>query len=154
MHKKSFTKQIIYDGTLFITVRCCYISALLLTCLRLMKGRATFFWPETIVASFLHCMVLLPKVLFNHAFIVFRLHWLWNNYDIGLFLPLKRLLWNVFVSIFTFKICTENIVNMKKNPTFRFWRIYVITETLNSHIQLSWWCMYACMSFVCWGNIS
>ena len=32
-----------------------------------MKGRATFFRPETIVASFLRFMVLLPKGLFNHS---------------------------------------------------------------------------------------
>ena len=42
-----------------------YISALVLTCFRLTKGRATFFRPETIVASFLHLMVLFLKVLFN-----------------------------------------------------------------------------------------
>ena len=48
-------------------VSCCYISALVITCFCLKKGRATFFWPETIVARFLHFMVLLPKVLFNHV---------------------------------------------------------------------------------------
>ena len=42
------------------------ISALVLTCFRLTKGRATYFLPETIVVSFLHLMVLLFKVLFNH----------------------------------------------------------------------------------------
>ena len=42
-------------------LRCCYISALMLTCFRLTKGRATFFRPETIVASFLHLMVLFSK---------------------------------------------------------------------------------------------
>ena len=46
---------------------CCYILALVLTCYRLKKGRATFFRPETIVASFLHVTVFLPKVLFNHS---------------------------------------------------------------------------------------
>ena len=51
----------------FDFVRCCYISALVLTCFRLTKGRATFFWPKTIVkASFLHLMVLLSKVSLNH----------------------------------------------------------------------------------------
>ena len=49
-------------------VRYCYISALLLTCFLLKKGRATFFWTETIITSFLHSMVLLPKVLLNHSF--------------------------------------------------------------------------------------
>ena len=44
-------------------------SALVLTCFRLMKGRATYFRPETIVASFLHLMVLLFKILFNHSFV-------------------------------------------------------------------------------------
>ena len=42
------------------------ISALVLTCFHLTKGRATFFRPETIVVSFLHLMVLLFKVLSNH----------------------------------------------------------------------------------------
>ena len=39
-------------------VRCCYVSALVLTCFRRTKGRATYFRPETIVESFLHLMVL------------------------------------------------------------------------------------------------
>ena len=42
-------------------VRCCYISALVLTCFRLTKGRATYFRSETLV-SFLHLMVQLFKV--------------------------------------------------------------------------------------------
>ena len=37
-----------------------------LTCFRLKKGRATFFRPETIVASFLHFMVSLFKMLLNY----------------------------------------------------------------------------------------
>ena len=53
--------------TVAVTATCYYyISALVLNCFRLKKGRATIFRPETIVASFLHSMVLLPKVLFNH----------------------------------------------------------------------------------------
>ena len=40
----------------------CYISALVLTCFRMTKGRAMYFQPETIVASFFHLMVLLFKV--------------------------------------------------------------------------------------------
>ena len=44
-----------------------------LTCFRLKKGRATYFRPETIIASFLHSMVLLPKVLFNHSFLKYRI---------------------------------------------------------------------------------
>ena len=55
-----------------------YISALVLTCFRLKKGRAMFFRPETIVVSFLHLMVLFFKVLLNHSskrqFLV--LHWI------------------------------------------------------------------------------
>ena len=47
--------------------RCYYISALMLTCFRLKKGRAKFFRPETIVASFLRLMVLSFKVLSNHS---------------------------------------------------------------------------------------
>ena len=40
----------------------------LLTCFRLTKGRATFFRPETIVASFLHLMALFFKVIFQRYF--------------------------------------------------------------------------------------
>ena len=58
--------------------RCCCISALVLNCFRLKKDRATFFRPETIVASFLHWMVILLKVLFNHflkrQFVVLHCH--------------------------------------------------------------------------------
>ena len=57
---------------------CCYISALVLNCFRLKKGRATLFRPEKIVASFLHSMVLLPKMPFNHfwkhQFVVLHCH--------------------------------------------------------------------------------
>ena len=45
------------------------ISALVLTCFRLTKGRAPFFRPETIVADFLHLMVF---VMFNHAHLIFH----------------------------------------------------------------------------------
>ena len=38
-----------------------------LTCFRLKKGRVPFFRPETIVASFLHLMVLFFKALLNHS---------------------------------------------------------------------------------------
>ena len=44
-----------------------YISTLVLTYSRLKKGRATFFRPEAIVASFLHLMVLSFRVIFNHT---------------------------------------------------------------------------------------
>ena len=58
--------------------RCCCISALVLNSFRLKKGRATFFRPENIVASFLHSMVLLPKVLLNNSwkrqFVVLHCH--------------------------------------------------------------------------------
>ena len=40
-------------------------TALVLTCFSLMKGRAMYFRSEMIVASFLHLMVLLFKVLLN-----------------------------------------------------------------------------------------
>ena len=43
-------------------------STLVLTCYRLKKGRATFFRPKTIVASFLHLMVLSFKVIFQPYF--------------------------------------------------------------------------------------
>ena len=48
-------------------IRCCYLWAQVLPCFRLTKGRATFFPPETIAASFLHHMVLFYKVIFNHT---------------------------------------------------------------------------------------
>ena len=59
-------KWLLFMVTMTVAVRCCCISALLLNCFRLKKGRAMFFRPETIVASYLHSMVLLSKVLFNH----------------------------------------------------------------------------------------
>ena len=40
-------------------IRCCYILPLVLNCFCLTKGRSTHFRPETIVASFLHLMVIL-----------------------------------------------------------------------------------------------
>ena len=46
---------------------CLLTWVLVLTCFRLTKGRAVYFPPETIVASFLHLMVLLPKVSFKHS---------------------------------------------------------------------------------------
>ena len=70
-----------YENAAPQNVRCCYISALVLTCYRLKKGRATFYRPETIVASLLLLMVLSLKVIFNHIlkrqFMVlhFRLSW-------------------------------------------------------------------------------
>ena len=48
-------------------VRFCYVAALVLTCFRLTTGRPTFYPPETIVASFLHLMVLFLKLIFNYA---------------------------------------------------------------------------------------
>ena len=44
--------------------------ALVLTCFCMTKGRATYFRPETIVASFLHLIVLLLKVLFIHGVVL------------------------------------------------------------------------------------
>ena len=49
------------------SVRCCYISELMLACFRLTMGLATYFRRETIIASFLHLMVLLFNVFFNHV---------------------------------------------------------------------------------------
>ena len=51
-------------------VRCCYISALWITCFYLTKGRVTFLRPKTIVASFLHLMVIFFKVIFSFALYV------------------------------------------------------------------------------------
>ena len=56
------------------TIRCKkLISALVLTCFRLKKGRATFFRPKTIVACFLHLMMLFLIVIFNHVHLIFHL---------------------------------------------------------------------------------
>ena len=54
-------------ATVWGFVRCCYISSQMLACFRLTKGRATFFQLEIIVASFLHLMLLLYKVILNHT---------------------------------------------------------------------------------------
>ena len=71
-------KQVSTSAKMSQQCSCCYILALVLTCFRPKKGRATFFRPKTIVASFSHSMVLLPKVLFNHSwkhhFVVFHCH--------------------------------------------------------------------------------
>ena len=66
MPKSNSNVRCYYISALMLTC-CCYILALVLTCFRLKKGRATFFRPETIVASFLHLMVLSFKVLLNHS---------------------------------------------------------------------------------------
>ena len=67
MHKsmKAFLKVFVMNlnlANVFDFVRCCYISALLLTCFHLTKARATYLRPETIAASFLHLTMLLFKV--------------------------------------------------------------------------------------------
>ena len=49
-----------------VPMRCCYISAVVLTCFCLTKGRATFFRLETIVANFLHLRMLIWEVFINH----------------------------------------------------------------------------------------
>ena len=68
------------------TVRCCYFSALVLTCYRLKKGRATFYQPETIVANLLLLTVLFFKVIFNHTskrqFMVLHFHICLTIYEI------------------------------------------------------------------------
>ena len=48
-------------------VRCGYIIALVLTCFWLTKGRVTFFRPATIVARFLHLIVLFYKIIINYT---------------------------------------------------------------------------------------
>ena len=48
-------------------VRCCYISALMLTYFRPTKGRAMFFRLETILASLLQLVVLFSEVISNHT---------------------------------------------------------------------------------------
>ena len=50
-----------------VDVCCCYISALELTCFCLTGGCAMFFQIERIAVSFMHLMVLLFKVIFNHT---------------------------------------------------------------------------------------
>ena len=37
--------------SMFSLVHCCYFAILMITYFRLMKGRVTIFWPETIVGS-------------------------------------------------------------------------------------------------------
>ena len=52
-------------GLKISSTSCCYILGLMLTCFCLTKGLVAFFQPETIVASFLHLMVLFSKKLIN-----------------------------------------------------------------------------------------
>ena len=49
------------------TIRCYYISALVLTSFHLAYGHSIIFRFERIVASLLHLMVLFFKVIFNHT---------------------------------------------------------------------------------------
>ena len=62
-----------FQSTFYIAInkqnRCCCNSALVLTCFRLKKGRATFFRPETIVESFLHLMVIQKILLSGSLFL-------------------------------------------------------------------------------------
>ena len=53
--------------TTIVSGQNCYISAIMVICFCLMKGRTTYFRPKTVVFSFFHLMVLLFKVLFNHS---------------------------------------------------------------------------------------
>ena len=65
--KKSVPQTGVLKYDWISTIRYCYISARVLICFRLNKGRATFFRHETIVASFLYLMVLFFKVIVNHT---------------------------------------------------------------------------------------
>ena len=60
-HKLASRIRSTNPATVFGFVRCCYNSALELTCFRLRKGSATFSQPETFFANFLHLMVLFSK---------------------------------------------------------------------------------------------
>ena len=82
MYKRN--KSIVFP-TIFNRCNSCYISALVLTCFRLAKGRASFFRPETIVTSFLHLMVSSFKVLLNHKSLVCGAFLLHTNIIIVLF---------------------------------------------------------------------
>ena len=65
---KESSKYLLTKNILFFNfLHRCYISPLVFTCFRMMKGRATFFPPETIVVSFLHLMMLFYKVIFNYT---------------------------------------------------------------------------------------
>ena len=84
-----------------VLVRCCYILAFMLTCFHLTKGRAIFFRPETIVASFLHLMALFFNVMVNHTSkhqFVTLLCRIWR----GIFLICFSLSWKIEIKEFHF----------------------------------------------------
>ena len=61
------TQQFEKRNVTFVSyVNCYYIATFVLACFRLTKC-ATFFRPETIVASFLHLMVSFYKMIINHT---------------------------------------------------------------------------------------
>ena len=62
-------------ATVFGFVHCCYISALMLTCFRLMNDHATYFQPRTIFASFLYLYgVIIQSVIQSFTEYV-RIYW-------------------------------------------------------------------------------
>ena len=68
-------------------VHCCFGI-----CFLLKKVCATYFWPEAIVATFLHLMLLLFKVIFNHTwkrqFVVLYCHIRNKHLTFGFFIYL------------------------------------------------------------------
>ena len=54
-------------ATAFDFVRCNYFAVLVLTHFLLTKGRVRSFRPETVIANFLHLMLFVYKVIFNHS---------------------------------------------------------------------------------------
>ena len=127
---KHFSKKTCWRIIKTINARnslCCYISALVLTCFCLKKSPAMFFQPETIGASFLHSMVLLPKVLFNnswkHQFVVLHCHSSWcstkeylHNFRSSCCLEkIKRtesseFRWKKMIAYFS-KLCNQSLVS-------------------------------------------
>ena len=137
-------------------VGCCYNSALVLTCFRLTKGRATFFPPKTIIVSFLHLVVLFFKVILNHSsycqFLV--LHcliintslrlWLSHAYIFFFFLPLMKkrifLLWTetFFISFTQF---TEVNFEVHIHPFIIFLHEFLMLfKAINIYVYFS--CLY------------
>ena len=79
------------------------ILALMLTCFRLTKGCGTFFRPETIVASFLHLMV----VFWKRFSTILQNAYLWRSF---------------FVSCNNVERIVNRRIHIKRNFSLRLWK--------------------------------
>ena len=114
------------------------INTLVLNCFRLKKGRATFFRPETIVAIFLHSMVLLPKVLFNQYYSVLlciksmTIHFIASwKYTLAIFQKSLQIHLKKFLKRYT--VTPEKNILLMKWFEFKNWRKYFSEKSKICH---------------------